>query len=202
MTGSPHIVPLGPGQDRAVGAMLARAFDADLMMIHLLPDGDQRERRLPRFMTATVRHCARYGRVRVAGDMAGAACWLAPGQTDLKVPRMIRSGMMAMPLRIGLDAFRRMLALTAPVEAAHHRLVPGPHWYLQVLGTDPDQQGKGLGGALIAEGNGWADEAGVPVYLETMKKRNVDYYPRFGFAVAEVIPHEQVTTWAMLRLAR
>lgn len=201
MSGSPSIVPLGRGQDRAVGAMLARAFETDPMMNHLLPGSDLRGRRLPRFMGATVRHCARYGRVRVAGDMAGAACWLAPGQTDLTVPRMVRSGMIAMPVQIGLDAFRRMLALTAPVEKAHHRIVPGPHWYLQVLGTDPDQRGRGVGGALIAEGTDWADEDGLPVYLETMKERNVDYYTRFGFDVAEVIPHEQVTTWAMLRPA-
>ena len=202
MSGSFSIAPLGRGQGRAVGAMLARAFDADLMMTHLLPDGDRRGRRLPRFMGATVRHCARYGRVRVAGDLAGAACWLAPGQTDLTVLRMVRSGMLAMPLQIGLDPFRRMLALTAPIEKAHHRLVPGPHWYLQVLGTDPAHRGQGVGGALIAEGTTWADEDGLPVYLETMNERNVDYYARFGFDVAEVVPHERVTTWAMLRPAR
>ena len=202
MIDSSRIVPLDRGQDRAVGAMLARAFVSDRMMTHLLPDGAQRERRLPRFMGATVRHCVRYGRVRVAGNMAGAACWLAPGTTDMSPREMLRSGLALMPLQIGMGAFRRMMGLTGPLETVHHRLMPGPHWYLLVLGTDPHQRGQGVGGALIAEGAGWADESELPIYLETMNERNVDYYARFGFEVAEVVPHEQVTTWAMLRPAR
>jgi ribosomal protein S18 acetylase RimI-like enzyme len=76
-----------------------------------------------------------------------------------------------------------------------------PHWYLSLLGTDPDAQGKGFGSAVLAPGLERCDAGGVGVYLESSKTRNLDFYARFGFQVTGELrmPSGGPTMWPMWR---
>ena len=47
------------------------------------------------------------------------------------------------------------------------------HWYLQMLGTQPDSQGKGVGSAIIAPVLEHCDRTGERIYLESSKERNI-----------------------------
>jgi ribosomal protein S18 acetylase RimI-like enzyme len=67
--------------------------------------------------------------------------------------------------------------------AFHKQHVPEPHWYLMVVGVDPDLQGRGVGSALVKEGPARADETRSPCYLETSDERNLAFYGRLGFRV-------------------
>jgi GNAT superfamily N-acetyltransferase len=58
-----------------------------------------------------------------------------------------------------------------------------PHWYLEVLGTDPSMQGRGVGAAVLAPVLERCDRDGLPAYLESSKAENVPWYERHGFAV-------------------
>ena len=58
-----------------------------------------------------------------------------------------------------------------------------PHWYLAILGTDPPEQGKGVGGSLMTPVLERCDRAGLGAYLESSKPENLPYYERFGFRV-------------------
>jgi ribosomal protein S18 acetylase RimI-like enzyme len=59
------------------------------------------------------------------------------------------------------------------------------HWYLAVLGTAPDAQGRGLGSAVLGPVLEQCDRDGVGAYLESSKERNIDFYARHGFRVLE-----------------
>lgn len=75
-----------------------------------------------------------------------------------------------------------------------------PHWYLAVLGTDPQYQGKGVGSALMAPVLQKCDAEGVPAYLESSKESNVPFYQRHGFEVkGEVNVKNGPTLWPMWR---
>ena len=58
-----------------------------------------------------------------------------------------------------------------------------PHYYLAVLGTDPAQQGQGLGSALLAPVLERCDADGVGAFLESSKERNLAFYGRHRFEV-------------------
>jgi ribosomal protein S18 acetylase RimI-like enzyme len=58
-----------------------------------------------------------------------------------------------------------------------------PYWYLGVLGTHPDHQGRRLGHAVMAEGLRHAAAAGLPAILETATEGNVQMYQRAGWEV-------------------
>ena len=76
-----------------------------------------------------------------------------------------------------------------------------PHYYLSVLGTDPDQQGGGVGSALLGPVLDRCDADGIAAYLESSKESNVDFYIRHGFSVTDRIdlPDDGPALWFMWR---
>ena len=55
------------------------------------------------------------------------------------------------------------------------------HWYLPIVGVDPNAQGHGLGGALMRHAVTRCDEEGALAYLESTNPRNISLYQRHGF---------------------
>jgi GNAT superfamily N-acetyltransferase len=56
-----------------------------------------------------------------------------------------------------------------------------PFWYLGVLGTRPDRQGRGLATAVVAPVLEMADHEHLDCWLETSKPNNLEFYERRGF---------------------
>ncbi len=75
-----------------------------------------------------------------------------------------------------------------------------PHYYLAVLGTDPDLQGKGIGSSLLKPVLDMCDRDGVGAYLESSKEQNIAFYARHGFEkTGEVRLPGGPTVWPMWR---
>lgn len=75
-----------------------------------------------------------------------------------------------------------------------------PHWYLVWLGTDPSDQGKGLGSAVLRPVLEHCDTEGVAAYVESSKERNIAFYARHGFRVIrELRLPRGPTVWPMWR---
>lgn len=67
---------------------------------------------------------------------------------------------------------------------------PVSHWYLFMLGIDPEAQGQGAGSSLLAAKFREAaqKEAESPAYyLEIMNERNIPLYEKHGFHVCEEV---------------
>ncbi len=58
-----------------------------------------------------------------------------------------------------------------------------PHYYLSLLGTDPQHLGHGHGLRLLADNLAVVDDAKAPCYLEASNPANVPLYQRFGFEI-------------------
>ncbi|KAF1991131.1 acyl-CoA N-acyltransferase [Aulographum hederae CBS 113979] len=69
-----------------------------------------------------------------------------------------------------------------------HKQVMGqrPHWYLELLATSPEHQGKGAGSMLLKHAANLADESGHETYLESSPE-GVSIYHRNGFEDRERI---------------
>ncbi|MET0474642.1 MAG: GNAT family N-acetyltransferase [Mycobacterium sp.] len=166
----------------ALSKTLGRAFFDDPVMRWMLPDADVRRRRLHKLFEALTRHhhLARGG-VEVVADgvrIGGAALWDPPGQWR----QTRREELRAMPgliLTFGRSLRRGMVA-EEMMKAAHPE---EPHWYLAIIGSDPDVRGKGFGQALMRSRLDRCDAEHSPAYLESSNPDNVPYYERFGFEV-------------------
>jgi ribosomal protein S18 acetylase RimI-like enzyme len=182
---------------------LARAFSTDPMFTWIFPDPARRFQALLRLNRVPLEYGLRDGHVTQCGDGMAAAIWIPPGRT-ISTVGMIRSGILSVPFRIGLRPFAKFMGANGIMERIHKKHVPEPHWYLMILGVDPELQGRGLGSALVREGVARADEANCPCYLETSEERNLAFYERHGFAVVETatLGKGGPTAWAMRREPR
>ena len=113
---------------------------------------------------------------------------------------MLRSGLIAAPLRLGPAALGRLTAFATASRDLRAGVVQGPFWYVGGIGVEPERQGEGIGTALMDE---LGALAGDPLCLETASERNVAWYERLGFAViAEGRVPDGPTIWSMKRPSR
>jgi ribosomal protein S18 acetylase RimI-like enzyme len=57
------------------------------------------------------------------------------------------------------------------------------HWYLPLLGVEPNAQGRGLGGDLMRHAVSRCDQEEALAYLESSNPRNISLYQSHGFEV-------------------
>jgi len=174
----------------AVIAALARAFYGDPLFGFFVPNLAKQHTGLLAFMAAGVKDACPFNEVWVAhadGKVAGAAVWLPPGAYPRNARRELASYVRSVPVfvrtgpRIG-----RAVKLLAAVDKEHHEL-RAPHYYLAILGTDPQFQRTGAGTAVLAPVLERCDAEGLPAYLETQKEENIAYYARHRFDLVQKI---------------
>lgn len=185
---------------RPVSVTLAKAFEDDPVMEWLIPSaGRNRFERLRQFFALDMKAWnLRHDETWTTPDYRGGAIWAPPGKWKLSVADIVKST----PAMARILGRRLPLALRGlnEIERRHPR---EPHYYLAVLGTEPAQQGKGIGGALLAPVLDRCDQEGVGAYLESSKEKNVPYYRRFGFEVTEELPLPKgPPIWLMWRQPR
>jgi GNAT superfamily N-acetyltransferase len=165
----------------ALAAVLARAFLDDPVAAWAFRPGRLRPGALERFQGTRLRQLLAGGEVWTTEDLGCAALWAPPGRwrsTPREEAQIARCF-----LHPRLLARLPLIALGWQLLEHKHPSAP-QHWYLAVLGTDPNAQGRGLGSAVLSAMLAQCDRDGVAAYLESSKERNIDFYARHGFRVS------------------
>jgi GNAT superfamily N-acetyltransferase len=184
-----------------IAETLARAFEDDPVMCWVFPEDSERLARLERAFALYLEkiwlpqeEC--YGTNR----LFGAALWLPPGKWHLGPWEQLRllPNMVAVTGR----SLPRLMTVLRMIEKRHPK--EPPHYYLAVLGVEPEFQGRGFGSALMQPVLARCDRERVPAYLESSKPRNVVLYERHGFRVREELrlPKDGPPIWPMWREPR
>ena len=162
-----------------IAASLALAFNDDPVMVFFFPRQSSRVRRLTRFFRTglLVQHLSRAACFTDV-ECAGAALWAPPGHWRMTIGQLLR-GAPGLVTAFGAKIPTALRALTT-VERAHP---DAPHYYLAVLGTRPDRQGRGLGSAYLRPILDRCDRESLGAYLESSKESNIAFYRRHGFEV-------------------
>ncbi len=190
-------------QARAI-EVLTRAFLQDPIYLAVIPNIDERRRSLQALWGGLIATCRRYGLVHTTPDVAGVACWLAPGRADLNPWQIVRTGL-ALPramMHIPAHGRKLFIKLVAESDRIRHAHMPRPHWYLWSIGVDPSCQGRGIGGALLDAVLTRADAEKLPCYLETESEANVRFYTRRGFNVVYDGEMAGLRMWSLARPPR
>ncbi len=157
---------------------LARAFHDDPLICHFVSDPAARPAKLPRIFKLLFKLGFGYGACHVTSGYEAATLWRPPSKWHLTLWQYIANGPELLGV-FGTDAFRVMSTMDM-VEKNHPKT---PHWYLQVIGTDPAKQGKGFASLIMRHQLAIADAQGMPAYLESSKESNIPIYRAFGFEV-------------------
>jgi ribosomal protein S18 acetylase RimI-like enzyme len=196
-------IRLEPSNLGRAAEVMRRAFADDPLLRYVLQDAAG-PRRAAWLHARTTRYAMIYGDAHVTSEVDAVALWLHPRHAHLTFGRMLRLGLVAAPLVLGPAVFRRLIQVTSFMDDLRRQAVPEDHWYLLILAVDPRSQRQGRGSALIRHGLARADAEGLPCYLETGKEKNVAFYRRHGFEVAQSaqIPRGGPRLWTMIRQPR
>jgi GNAT superfamily N-acetyltransferase len=170
-----------------LASVLARAFYDDPPLVWMLPNPATRLGRINRVFTAIIGiEALRHGGVDIACDgeeILGGAIWLPPDRWKPRLRVQIRAAprqMWALSPRPG-----RMWRFGRTLEDAHPK---EPHWYLEMIGVDPDRQGQGIASRLLRSRLKRCDQEEQPAYLETARPGLVSLYEHFGFRRTRDLP--------------
>jgi GNAT superfamily N-acetyltransferase len=181
-----------------VAAALARAFEDDPVMTWIFPRDEERLSRLERAFALYLSRIWMPGEQCYATErLFGAALWLPPGQWHLSGVDQIR--MLPSMISVNGGNLPRLMRVLRRMEALHPK--QPEHFYLAVLGVEPEFQGRGFGGALMGPVLERCDREGIPAYLESSKPRNCVLYERHGFKIVDELklPKGGPPLWPMWR---
>jgi GNAT superfamily N-acetyltransferase len=191
---------LGADDLPRIAQALARAFEDDPVMTWIFRDDADRIARLERAFALFLR------RIWLPQDecyaterLFGAALWLPPDKWHLGAGAQLR----LLPSMINVTG-RNLVRLVSVLQLIEKKHPRDPHYYLAVLGVEPEMQGRGFGGALMQPVLAGCDRDWIPAYLESSKRRNVVLYERHGFEVVEEVrlPRGGPPIWRMWRAPR
>ncbi len=167
-----------PADVEPLTRMLVRAYMDDPVAMWICRSDPLRAKVLEALYCKRLRQLLPHEAIWTTTGHSSAAVWVPAGidqpsaTPDAALLRCLCAPSVAVRLPFLAVGFRAM-------HHAHPR--NPPHWYLSLLGTDPNAQGHGYGSAVLQPVLERCDRAGIGVYLESSKPRNLDFYARFGF---------------------
>jgi ribosomal protein S18 acetylase RimI-like enzyme len=177
--------------------VLNDAFSEDSMWKEVFDDEDK-NRVLTEVM---VRFCLKYGNVFATSDNLEGVMAITPHDKDMTALRIIRSGAFFLSMKIASES-KKMKVLSNAIEEAKKSLNLGPYIHLLIMGVSQEFQGKGFGGILLRAVIEKAETERIPIYLETQKEENIDFYEKYGFSVKKkiILPEPlNLPMWLMVR---
>jgi GNAT superfamily N-acetyltransferase len=160
----------------ALVRLLDDAFMDDPVSGWVFPDEAHRRKVHGIFMGVFADVALAEGRADIMEDESAMALWLhiPAGRPEGEDDTPARMRELADPDNERCELVGRMTGAVHPHDRAHE--------YLLMIAVSPEQQGRGLGRALIEPVLERCDREGTPVYLEASSKRSSRLYERLGFA--------------------
>ena len=178
--------------------LLARAFVEDPLMRWFFPDDETRPHACAAIFGLFAEQYLAGGRVDVVrrDRPVAVAMWRWPGPAATEQPESLPTPPGLMTALMGAG---RAAEVGAAMRAVGELRPPEPYAYLHLLGVDPTERGRGLGGEVLETGLAAARAAGLTARLETMNPANVPFYEAHGFSVRHELRLASggPTVWAM-----
>lgn len=160
-------------EQKYIIAGILLAFSSDPVVRWMYPDPYQYLTHFPRFVQAFSGKAFIQKTVYCIDGYSGAALWIPPGvELDVDLVTDVLQHSIFESEQADVLAVREQKRLYQLQEA---------HWYLPLMGIEPNQQGKGYGSALMQHVLVQCDRDRTPAYLEASKPANIRFYERHGF---------------------
>ena len=198
----PQIQMLGEQHLDEAAGLLANAFRDDPVMHYFYPFDEPRAKEC---RLALLRYACQVRldmKWPLIGIVEGARVWGVAGISapEKKAwPASLERHYKELEEAVGFEALQRQEAYSELVD--RHR-PSEPHYFVGVLGVDPQAHGRGFGRRLLDEAQriSRADPDSRGVWLDTENPKNVGFYEHLGYQVVAEVPLDELTIWCLYRL--
>ena len=163
-------------------AVLTRAFYDDPYYGYIMPNRNKSREQLHWWMKLLLKYTLKYGDIYYTDDHKAIAMWLGPEKPVVSDIKILSMGLILYPFKIGLRNFMRLLDIDGQWKKEHKKL-DKRHYYLMVIGVEPEFQQKGIGSRLMQVGLKKADDEKLECFLETVTPEDLRFYEKHNFKV-------------------
>jgi ribosomal protein S18 acetylase RimI-like enzyme len=193
-----EIRPAAPSDQNELVEVLACAFEEDPLTTWFVRHDIKRPSGLRQLFRWYLRETLPQGFSHACmNPPAAAALWMGPDQWKVSFLRQV----LLLPEIVGVVGMDAVVSRLRGIDILQRCHPHASHYYLAVLGTHPNYQGRGVGSRVLAAGLRRCDDMHLPAYLETANPRNLPFYERNGFYVSGQveIPYGGPLVWRMWR---
>ncbi len=167
--------------DKAVGA-LVQAFYEDRLVCYMFPDSKFRKEFISWSYSRWIQLLMKFNTVFVENEVRGVAVCVSPKLfPHIPLSYQIRAGLLGTIPKLGLKNLWKPLRVYWDSQRRTKNEVKEPSWILDILGVQPEFQGKGIGSALVQNLISLSNRDKVPAYLITHNEKNIVFYEKNGF---------------------
>ena len=163
-------------------AVLTRAFYDDPYYGYIMPNPNKSREQIHWWMKLLLKYTLKYGDIYYTDDHKAIAMWLGPEKPVVDDIKILSMGLILYPFKIGLRNFMRLLDIDGQWKKEHKKL-DKRHYYLMIIGVEPEFQQKGIGSRLMQVGLKKADDEKLECFLETVTPEDVRFYEKHNFKV-------------------
>lgn len=166
-----------------VTEILYNSFAHDPHINWLVGEGRNKQKRIKRLMSYAFEHGLINGSIQLTEDGKAVAIWKNHWSHKMSTRLLLEN------IRFLFDFGFRRVARISRMEKEVSKRYPKDSFYryLWFIGTQPGEQGKGYGSALLRPELKRATEEKQAVYLETTTETNLSYYRKKGFVLYDKI---------------
>jgi len=158
---------------------LCNAFQYDPQTQYILGEKGNKQRKLRRLMAYAFEFGLANGKVEISEERNAVAIWKMRNSKNMTVHLILESLLFLMTY--GLKGLKRISDMEERIAKFYPENINFK--YLWILGTDPMEQGKGYGSAILSQARGQYEHDSVPIYLETSSESNARYYQKKQFSL-------------------
>ena len=163
--------------------ILCSSFDKNTSVNYTIKQDSQREERLKELMNYSFLIAKKFGEIFLSKDLAGCALVLYPE----KKKTTISSLWLDLNLVFNVIGFSRIGKIISKEKKIKENHPSGGYMHLWFIGVTPQEQGKGVGSALLQQIIRKSEILKKPIYLETSNPGNLEFYKKMGFEVFKEI---------------
>ena len=183
-----------------VSNVLYKAFRDDPFVNVFIPSPDKISRYFPPMMKFISEYGIRYGEVVSTSDAINdVSIWFRLKTVKTSVLKALLTGYLRFKRSVSKEIMNRFTHVVIVLEEIHVSIINSPHWYLNFIAVEPQQQKKGHGTKLLTSMLRHVDNETLNCYLEAWVEKNVEWYQKHGFKIMSEINIFDCNGWAMLR---
>jgi ribosomal protein S18 acetylase RimI-like enzyme len=157
--------------------ILTQSFKDNTSVNYIIKQDKNRLQRIEELMNYSFKLSNKFGKTYVSNDNKACAIIIYPDKKRTTLKSMLWDIQFILKA-IGIGNIRKALKREAAIKKFHPEI---PFTYLWFIGTEPSEQGKGIGTALMKEIISDSEKLNRPICLETSTESNISWYEKFGF---------------------